>query len=261
VSALAGRTVVVTRARAQARAARAALEALGAQVLPFPTIALEPVADDAADRAVAGLGAYDWIAFTSANAVRFFWERLAAAGLASPQQQVRLAAVGEATAAALAERGARASAMPEVFLGTALADALGPLERRRVLLPRSDIGREETAAALRAAGAVVDEVVVYRTVPARPAPEAWRALEAGVDAVTFTSPSTVRGFLEAGGEAAARALRQAVIACIGPVTADAVRAAGAPVHVQPARHTAPALVDALEAHFASAVIAPIGGPR
>jgi uroporphyrinogen-III synthase len=169
---------------------------------------------------------------------------------------VRLAAVGPATADACSARGLAADAMPAVHQGTALAGALGAIAGRRILLPASDIGRDETSAALREAGALVDVVVAYRTVTARPDPEALRALEAGADAVTLTSPSTLRGFLELGGRHAARLMSTAVVACIGSVTADAVRALGFAVHVQPGRHTAPALAEALAAYFATRAAAP-----
>ncbi len=252
MSALAGRTVLITRPRAQAGAFCAALASRGARTVAFPTVEIQPVSDPAFERAVATLDGYDWIAFTSPTAVRCFWDRLRALDRAGPPPTVRLAAVGAATAAALEARGRPAAAVPTVYLGTELAGALGALAGRRVLMPRSAIAREETGAALRAAGAVVDEVVVYRTVTARPAPAELRVLEAALDAVTFTSPSTVRGFVEAGGAAAAQVLARAAIACIGPTTAAEARARGLPVAVQPASHTAAALADALEDFFAAA---------
>lgn len=261
MSALAGRTVLVTRSREQAPALCAAIEARGGRAVAFPTIELQPVADPAADRAIGGLEGYDWIAFTSANAVACFVDRMRAAGRTTLPAGVKVAAVGAATAAALAERGLPVAATPATYLGSELAGALGPLVGQRVLLPRSDIAREQTGAALRAAGAEVDEVVVYRTAPARTGPGALRVLGTPVDAVTFTSPSTVRAFRATGGAAAERLLRRAAIACIGPVTGDAVRELGLPVAVQPQEHTTTALVDALESFFATAPVAPMVGPR
>jgi uroporphyrinogen III methyltransferase/synthase len=258
VSALAGRTVLVTRARAQAAELCAALEARGARAVGFPTIEIVPVADGAVTRAIAALDGYDWIAFPSANAVRCFWSALRAAGRSSLPRGPRVAAVGAATAAALAERGVTVAAQPDSFQGDALAPAMGDLSGKRVLLPRSDIARERTAALVRAAGAVVDDVVMYRTAQTRPSPEALHALDEEIHAVTFTSPSTVRGFLAAGASAE-RVLRQAVVACIGPTTSAAARAAGLTVAVEPARHTASDLVDALECHFAAAT--PVRVPR
>jgi uroporphyrinogen-III synthase len=118
-------------------------------------------------------------------------------------------------------------------------------------LPRADLGRPETPEALRAAGALVDEVTVYHTIPAAPDPAGLAGLEAGVDAVTFTSPSTFTNFVALLGDRAGRLLAGAAVACIGPVTSAAVRAAGFPVHVEPPEHTMAGLVDALDTFFAS----------
>lgn len=249
---LAGRTVLVTRRREQAATMCAALETRGARAIAVPTIAVEPVTEPATREALAALDRYDWIAFTSVNAVECFWECLVAAGGTALPASVRIAAVGPATAAAVADRGAQVAAMPDTYRGDRIAEALGPLAGRRVLLPQSAIARERTGAALRDAGAQVDEVVVYRTVSARPTPGMLEILDTPIDAVTFTSPSTVRGFLEAGGAAAERVLQRAAIACIGPVTADAILARGLPVAIQPAEHTVAALVDALEDFFSAA---------
>lgn len=261
MSALDGRTVLVTRSREQAAALCAVIESRGARAVAFPTIEIRPVSGAAGERAMAGLDSYDWIAFTSANAVACFAHLMHAARRATIPASVRVAAVGAATAAALAERGVPVAAMPGTYLGSELAGTLGELAGRRVLLPRSDIARQETAAALREAGAQVDEVVVYRTVPARPGSEAMSLLDSPVDVVTFTSPSTVRGLLAVGGVAADRLLRRAAIACIGPVTGDAVRRLGLPVAVQPEEHTALALVDALDSYFGALPAVPIGGAR
>lgn len=234
----------------------AALEARGAHAIAFPTIAIERVASDEVREAIATLERYDWIAFTSANAVASFWDCLTDAGRTGLPVSVKLAAVGAATRAAVEQRGGRAVAVPELFLGAEVASAMSSLEGRRVLLPQSDIARAETGAALRKAGAAVHEVVVYRTAWAPPTAEMLRTLDEGVDVVTFTSPSTVRGLLEAGGATAERVLRTSVIACIGPVTAEAVRSLGLPVLVEPAEHSTAALVDALEQYFATL---PVGG--
>jgi uroporphyrinogen-III synthase len=123
--------------------------------------------------------------------------------------------------------------------------ALGDVRGRLVLLPRTDIAREETPGALRAAGALVDDIVFYRTVPAPLDPAARAELDAGIDILTFTSPSTVEAFRAALGPAAEILAARATIACIGPVTAEAVREAGWPVHVLPAEYTTAALVAAL----------------
>lgn len=261
MSGLVGRTVVVTRSREQAASLCAALRERGATPVAFPTITARPVPDPwPVDAAIAGLGAYDWTVFTSANGVRFFCDRLEAAHRAFPPA-LRVAAVGSATAESLAGRGLPVHAMPGEFRGARLAAAMGDLSGRRVLLARADLGREETAEALRAAGAKVHDLTVYLTVPAGPDPEGRRAVEAGVDAVTFTSPSTVRNFLALTGDGALRLLEGAVVACIGPTTAEAARALGLAVQVQPATYTVNALVEALDAYFSTmSPVAPGGVP-
>jgi uroporphyrinogen III methyltransferase/synthase len=259
MSGLASRTVLVTRRREQAAAMCAALEARGARAIAMPAIAVEPVSEPATRAALAALDRYDWIVFTSVNAVECFWDCLAAAGGPVIPASVRIAAVGPATAAAVADRGAQVAAMPDTYRGDRIAEALGPLAGRRVLLPQSAIAREGTGAAMREAGAHVDEVVVYRTVSAPWTPGMLEMLDTPIDAVTFTSPSTVRGFLEAGGAAAQRVLQRAAIACIGPTTADAILARGLPVAVQPAEHTVAALVDALDDFFSAAPAAESDG--
>jgi uroporphyrinogen-III synthase len=246
---LAGRTVVVTRPREQAAPLCAALAAHGAIPMVFPTIEVRAVDNlSTLDRALDALETYAWLVFTSVNGVRFFFERLDARRGGKLTAGLRVAAVGPATARAIAQRGLTVDAVPDEHRGARIAAALGELAGRRVLLPRAEIGREEVVAELLAQGAAVDDVPVYHTVPATPDPDGLAALRRGVDVVTFTSPSTVRNFLMLLGADARDLLRGAIIACIGPVTADAARELGLPVHVQPAGASAEGLVEALAAY-------------
>src|SRR6059036_313726 len=254
-----GRRIVVTRPRAQAGALADRLEAEGAEVIPFPTIAIAPPSDPAPlERAVAAAGGYDWIVFTSANGVEAFFARFAAARrdvreLAS----VRLAAIGPETAAQLERRLLRVAVTAEDYRAEGLLAALAGEEMRgrRVLLPRAAGARPVLPEALRARGAQVDEVIVYRALPPAETDVAGltAALEAGaVDAVTFTSSSTVRNFVELlGRRATARLLANGrpAVACIGPVTAATARDLGLRVDVMPAAYTAAALAAALVQHF------------
>jgi len=259
VSGLAGRTVVVTRPRAQADAFAAALEAAGARVLVCPSIDIRPADDPGpVDRAIARLEDYAWVVFTSANAVRHFWDRLAAAARGGLPAGVRAAAVGRATGAALEERGCRVDAMPDAFVGTQLPAALGDIAGRPVLLPRADIGREATLEALVAAGAAVDAVTVYHTVPAALDAAALAAFDGGVDAITFTSPSTFRNLLALLTARGRSRPADAALASIGPVTSAAIREAGYAVAVEPAEHTADGLLDALETYFTSHAVGAAG---
>lgn len=255
-----GRRIVVTRPRAQAAALAEALETLGAEVVPFPTIALVPPADPTAlARAVLAAPSYDWIVFTSANGVEAFFARFAAAGLdVRALAPVRLAAIGPETAAQLTRRLLRPAVVPDEHRAEGLLAVLGAdaVRGRRILLPRAAGARALLPDELRARGAVVDEVIAYRAVPPADADVAGvqAALAAGaVDALTFTSSSTVRNFVALlGAEEIARRVRNGrpAIACIGPVTAETAHALGLPVDVTPSTYTVPALAAALAAHWA-----------
>jgi len=239
----------VTRAREQARPLAARLEAEGATPVRFPTIRFAPMPDPAPlDDALARLGTYDLLVFTSANGVRFFMDRVEALGVPVPKR-AWIAAVGTATAEALERHGLRADFVPGIFTAERLADGLGDVSGRAVLLPQAEIARKTLAHALAAAGARVDAVPVYRTLPARPTAEEHAALDAGADALTFASPSSVRGFVALLGDRAHSLAEAALVACIGPVTAAAADAHGLRPGLVPETHTADGLVDALTEHF------------
>ena len=257
-----GRRVVVTRPRAQAGGLADLLEDQGAEVIPFPTIAIVPAPEPGAlARAVGAAADYDWIVFTSANGVRAFFDRFAADGrdlreLAS----VRLAVIGPETANELRRRLLRPAVEPTDYRAEGLLDALAGEELRgaRILLPRAAGARAILPETLRARGARVDEVIAYRAVaPAGADVGALRAaLEARqLDALTFTSSSTVRNFAALVGERELpRLVRDGrpVVACIGPVTAETARECGLPVTVVPPTYTAAALAAALVDHFCHA---------
>ncbi len=258
-SALAGKRIVVTRAANQADELDDLLRSRGAEPLSYPCIAIAPPADTGSlDAALRGLvsGEFAWLVLTSRNTVAVLAERLKALELTLHNlRQVSLAAVGTSTAeAAERELGWRAELVPGEFVAAALAAALVERLRSgdRVLLCQADIARPVLADALRAAGADVTSVVAYRTVTGSGGIDLPALLAAGhVDAITFTSASTVRSLLQRlaaeGGRPAD--LADVCIACLGPITADAARKLGMTVHVLPVEHTIPALVEALEAHF------------
>ena len=250
---LLGRRIVVTRAAEQAAELVTRLERLGAEAIAAPTIELENVTPPfALDAALGALESFDWVVFTSAYGVAVFFARLYTSGADVRRLgRARLAAIGTATANALAHRGLRVDLVPPTFRGEALAEALGPhVGGRRVLLPRADGAREVLARMLIRAGADVTDVPTYRAKPVAGLPNRVRALLTvdAIDAITFTSPSTVRGFhalLEGG----ARASRRARIACIGPVTAEAARALGWSVDVEAREYTTEGLTRALIDYF------------
>lgn len=258
---LAGRRVLVSRPRGQASTLSRWIADLGGEAVEIPLIRILPPEDWAAvDQALDELGTYDWVVFTSANGVEYFcrrlWER---GGDARALAGVGIAAVGEATAAALAGRGLRPDLVPDEFRGGALVDPLAGRCRpgARLLLVRGDLADPELPAGLAARGLSPREVVVYHTRPDTAGGEEVRHLLArgDLDAVTFASPSAVDGFLgavgpDAAGEAA-RLLGRAAVACIGPTTAAAACARGLPVHVVAARSTSEGLAAALAEHFRS----------
>jgi uroporphyrinogen III methyltransferase/synthase len=252
MKALEGKRVLVTRSRDQADELCQALAVEGAEPVRFPVIAVRPGPDLAPlDRAIEGLEEYDWLGLTSANAVRVFWDRLLRHRPRLPVT-LKVAAVGPATARALEALGVRVDFIPAEYRGERLADGMGEVRSRRILLPRASGARESLPDALAAAGAVVDDIPVYSTVQATPGPEAFGQLRRGVDAVTFTSASTVRCFaavVRAEGEDVVAMLRRMTIACLGPVVADAARAIGLCVDVQPAEYTVAALVQALGQYY------------
>lgn len=256
--ALAGRHVVITRPPEQAPQLAQALEAAGARVTVLPAISIEPVEDPSRlDAALAELDTYDWVVLTSVNGVRALADRLATTGREwSARGRARFAVIGPATARALEAQGIQPDVMPEEFVAEGILDALGNVAGQHILLPRADIARKTLAEELRLRGADVDEVAAYRTV-ARPVDaEALRTLldeEGNVDAITFTSSSTVRGFLDALGQLhrpAEECFRGIALAAIGPITASTLREHGLKPAVVAGEYTMPGLVSALAGYFA-----------
>lgn len=254
-----GRRIVVTRSREQAGELIDLLEEHGAEAIAAPTIRITAPEDvRPLEEAVASAASFDWIVFMSANAVDSFMSRLTATADVRELKGVRLCAVGASTASRLLRYGVRADLMPEEYRAEALLDALrahGPLGGKRVLVPHADIGRDLVVQELRQDGADVTDVVAYRTTLAQGdsagGPDVYRMLLDGqIDAVTFTSASTVRNFAQIHGQdQAADLLNGTVVASIGPVTAEAGRQLGITTTVQPERYTIPDLVDALVEHF------------
>jgi uroporphyrinogen III methyltransferase / synthase len=226
-----GKRVVVTRSREQASVLVSRLRELGADVVEIPTIEIvEPADGGAALRGAAKrVGAYDWVVFTSARAVERFMPLLRdARSLAG----IDVAAVGSATALALAERGIAADLVPDRFVAEALVEAFAE-GHGRVLIPQAADARDVLANGLRDKGWEVDVVEAYATRPVvlRGPVEA--------DAITFTSSSTVTNFVAGGGQV------PPVVVCIGPVTADTARECGLKVDAVAEEHSIEGLIEAL----------------
>jgi uroporphyrinogen III methyltransferase/synthase len=248
--------VIVTRAPEQAGEFSALLRERGAAVVEIPAIAIVPPESwEGVDRALERVSGYDWLVLTSANAVTWFFGRVRERlGDLRPLAGLKICAVGPKTRALVERAGLAVAFVPKTYRAEALIEEAGEEAWRgaRVLLPRAAEGRDVIPRMLDGLAAELDLVAVYRTVPSPEGRElARRTLRGGgADAVTFTSGSTVASFaaLFEPGELPAL-LDRVAVACIGPVTADAARAAGLPVDVLAEAATLPALVEALERHF------------
>ncbi|HET9102319.1 MAG TPA: uroporphyrinogen-III C-methyltransferase [Solirubrobacteraceae bacterium] len=234
-----GRTVAVTRARAQASGLASRLRELGAEAIETPAIRIVPVPGPVPD-----LTGYDLICLTSPNGVRELFARLHADGRdARAMAGARVAAIGPGTARALLGHGIVADVVPETFVAEGLVQALRDTPVRRALIARAAEARDVLPDALRARGAEVDVVALYETV-ADPLGEAELAAVARADYVTFTSSSTVRFFLERAAGALGERTR---LVSIGPVTSDTLRENGLQPDVEADRHDIPGLIDAIVA--------------
>jgi uroporphyrinogen III methyltransferase/synthase len=249
-----GRTAIVTRAAAQAGELVAMLRDAGAEVIEAPAIRLMPPSSwHDVDDAIARLGRYRWVILTSANAVTAFFDRVFARGCdARALGAARVCAIGEQTAAAIRRYGITADRVADNSTGEGVLAALAgeDLAGAAVLLPRAKTAREVIVEGLTARGAKVDVVTVYETRPMDHVPDRARdALRRPGTIVTFTSPSTVSAVLDALGDDAAL-MRDAVVACLGPPTAEAARGRGLRVAIQAGEQRMSALVGAIIAHAA-----------
>ena len=256
VKPLAGKRIVVTRAREQSAGLARLLEEAGAEVLEVPTIRIEPPDSwEPLDRAIGELAGFRWVIFTSVNGVKMFRARLEADGKdVGVLAELRIAAIVPATAGALRQWGLRPEVIPEEYRAEALVERLRTEIRPgdRVLIPRASEARDLLVTGLRELGARVTEVPAYRTRPVREdAPLLEQALGRGeIEVITFTSSSTVRSFVELFSPAEReRLLRGVVIACIGPITARTAAEYGLATHVMPSDYTVPALARALMDYF------------
>ena len=245
-------TLLVTRPRSQAGELVALLDARGLGSVRVPTVEIDETGCAAAlDEMLASLDGVSWLVLTSANGARTVARRLHALRRRIPNG-TGVAAVGPATADALRSAGIRVDHVPPMYLTVAIAGGLGDLRGRRVVLARADAATEDLADVLRVRGALVEEVVAYRTVEG---PNAGRdplrsALNGELDGVTFTSGSTVRGLMRMASMLDRARARALPAFCIGPVTAATARRAGFAVAAVAAEHTAAGLAGATAEHFA-----------
>ena len=250
-----GRKVLVTRSPQQAQSLVGLLQTAGAEAVCLPTVEIAPPASWAElDAAIAELTSTDYLILTSANGVDAFFERLHAADLdGRALHNVTIVAVGPKTAAAIAHHGLRADLIPQRYQAEGIIELLQQrnLNGKRILYPRSASARDLLESELSKTGAEVRAPIAYRTEPATEEADRLRDLLAGekLDAVTFTSASTVEHCLALLTPHEVDYLDRAVIAAIGPLTAAAARKHGLTVDVEPNEATCEALVTALTNHF------------
>src|SRR5512139_216754 len=213
--------ILITRPRAQADEFAGKLRSAGFEPVFFPVIEIKPVEDNLAlERALSKLSCYEWIVFTSVNAVEVVFGHYSPL-IFSDGVGTRFAAIGPKTAGSLKAHGIDPHFVPEEYVAEAILPGLGDLVGKWVLLPRAEIARKALPEAIAEAGGIPHEITVYRTLPTQPDPEAIAALQSGVDVITLTSPSTVQNFVGIARQNGLDPLQlpgSPLFACIGPIT-------------------------------------------
>ncbi len=252
---LLGKKVLVTRTRQQASILVRLLERKGAGCIECPTIEVRMVKDTrVVDEAISSLADYDWIIFSSTNAVKFFFSRIDQLGKdIRALGNTKIAAVGSSTADAIRQLHLKVDAVPQDFRAEGLLEFFRHegMNDKSVLIPRAVAARQILPEGLKQMGAKVTVAPVYETIPPEVAPQTLELLEEeDIDVVTFTSSSTVKNFFKTvPADIVDRIKARAKVACIGPVTARTARNMGLKVHIMPEKSTVPALVDAIEQGF------------
>lgn len=251
---LKGKTVLITRPADQTEGFVQAIESLGGNAVLFPTIEItSPASWEACNAAIQNIEQYNALVFTSANAVRKFFERVKLVGNTFKEELNRktIYTIGERTKRAVESEGHPMQIGPEVATAEALAAmiAKSDIRGRRFLFPRGNLGRDVLPKSLRAAGAIVDEVIVYHTI--KPAHQEIDRIEQlflkkEIDIITFFSPSSIRNFLEM---ISLEELNGVPVAVIGPVTADAAKSSGLRVDIVAPRSNEESLAQAIAEYF------------
>lgn len=245
---LLGKRILVTRPAHQTEQFINHLSTLGADPVLFPTIKIVTDFNQLIRlrEELERLDQYQWVIFTSQNAVNLFWEEFQKSECSIDKlKNLKIAAIGPATRQALNECGIAVDAMPEKFIGEEIVKTLGIIKGNNILLPRAEGARDELLKALLQNKAIVREIPLYKSVTNSPDPQAWKELEKGVDFVTFTSASTVHGFFDLLGDRAKTYLTQTIIACIGPITANALESYGITAQIVADTYTTKGLVESI----------------
>jgi uroporphyrinogen III methyltransferase/synthase len=251
-----GKTLLVTRARAQASDLELQLQELGANVLLFPTIRIRnPKSWQPLDNAITNLQRYNWVIFTSVNGVDKFFYRLHKQGFdARKFQNLKVASIGPVTTDKLKSYGIIADVVPPEYVAESLVDGIRKkdiIKDKKILLPRAEESRAVLREELIKSGADVDEVTAYRTVLETDQKEAIieHIYSGKINLITFTSSSTVKNFVRLVGEKNVSQLKNIIIACIGPVTKKTAESCGMICKIMPKDYTIPDLVSEIEKYY------------
>jgi uroporphyrinogen-III synthase len=221
--------ILITRPRAQADDFADKLQSRGFEPIFFPVIEIRPIENNVElEQALANLNNYDWVVFTSVNAVEVVFS---SPSLEKEDKgvEIRVAAIGPKTAEALQARGVTPDFVPDEYVAESIVPGLGDLRGKLVLLPRAEIARKALPEAITNAGGIPHEIAIYQTLPVQPDPDGLAALRSGVDVVTLTSPSTVQNFTAITRQNGLDPLclpGNPVFACIGTITEQAAREQG-----------------------------------
>ena len=224
--------ILITRPRTQADEFAEKLRSAGFEPIFFPVIEIQPIENNLAlERALEKLDCYEWVVFTSVNAVDVVFGRLSPSpfGRGARGEGVRVAAIGPKTAEALRKHNIEPDFVPEEYIAEAILPGLGDVNGKWVLLPRAEIARKALPEAIASAGGIAHEIAVYKTLPAQPEPEGLEALKSGVDVITLTSSSTVQNFVaicKQNGFDPLNLPNDPLFACIGPITEQTAKEEG-----------------------------------
>jgi uroporphyrinogen-III synthase len=237
--------ILITRPRAQADEFAEKLRSANFEPIFFPVIEIQPMENNVAlDRALEKLNCYEWVVFTSVNAVDVVLKNCPPSNLSV----VKIAAIGPKTAEALQARGVTPDFVPEEYVAEAILPGLGDVQGKWILLPRAEIARKALPEAIANAGGRAHEIAVYKTLPTQPDLAGLAALKLGVDVITLTSPSTVQNFVAIARQNGLDSLNlpgNPLFACIGPITEQAAREEGLPNLVVAKEYTTEGLLEVI----------------
>jgi len=239
--------ILITRPRAQANDFAEKLRSAGFEPIYFPVIEIHPIENNTAlEKAIANIHKYDWVVFTSTNAVDVVLKN----SVDSVFFVTKIAAIGPKTAEVLRKHNIEPDFIPEEYIGEAIMLGLGDVKGKWILLPRAEIARQELPEAISKAGGIPHEIVVYKTLPAEVDTNGLNTLKSGVDAVTFTSVSAVENFVALTRQHGLDPLNlpnSPLFACIGPITEQAAREAGFQNIVTAKKYTTDGLIEVITA--------------